>query len=110
MRLLLVENHAVFAATVTQLFLADHEVRTVGSLALARAALLQGEFDAVLVDFDLDDGKGDALIRELILAGFRGRIVAISGRQAGNEALVEAGAHACCPKAQFQNIGAALAP
>jgi hypothetical protein len=57
-----------------------------------------------LVDFDLDDGKGDALVRELLEGGFPGRIIAISAHHDGNEALMNAGARVSCPKARFHTI------
>ena len=105
MRLLLVENHAVFAATVTRQFLAGHDVRIVPSLSDARVALAETRgFDAVLVDYDLDDGKGEQLVRELVAASWSGRIIAISSHDAGNDALLQAGAHACCPKLRFAEI------
>lgn len=103
MRLLMVENHAVFAATVTQTFLGAHQVTVVPSIAAARATLSAG-YDAVLVDYDLDDGKGDALVRDLVASGFAGRIIAISSHEAGNQALLSAGAHASCPKTRFNEI------
>lgn len=104
MRILLLENHTVFAETVTGMFLAEHEVVTVPSLSQGRHALRTQTFEAVLVDYDLDDGKGDVLIRELRVADFRGRIIAISGREAGNEALLAAGADAVCSKLRFHTI------
>ena len=103
----MVENHAVFAEIAVRQFLASHDVTVVASLAAARERLPFG-FDVVLVDFDLDDGKGDALVRELVASGFRGRIIAISSHDAGNAALVEAGAHAACPKARFSELGGML--
>ena len=108
MRLLLVENHAVFAEIVSRSFLSAHEVVVAPSLGEARQQLKGGQFGAVLVDFDLDDGKGDELVRELASGGFAGRIVAISSHQRGNAALLQAGAHACCPKTRFDEIAATL--
>lgn len=104
MRILLVENHAVFAETVARMFLAEHEVVTVPSISGARDALRTQAFEAVLVDYDLDDGKGDVLVRDLRGASFKGRIIGISGREAGNEALLAAGAHAVCSKLRFHTI------
>jgi DNA-binding response OmpR family regulator len=105
---LLVENHATFAEIVTRQFLGGHDVRVVPSLAAARSELLAGAFDAVLVDYDLDDGKGDVLVRELIAERFAGRIVGISSHLDGNQALLAAGAHASCPKTKFGEISAVL--
>jgi DNA-binding NarL/FixJ family response regulator len=104
LRLLLVENHATFAEIVTRQFLSNHEVRVAASLARAQSELLRGVFDAVLVDYDLDDGKGDVLVRDLVATGFAGRIIGISSHDDGNRALAAAGAHASCPKARFHEI------
>ncbi len=104
MNILLVENHAVFAQTVTRLFLIDHQVRTVATIVEALAAVTTETFQVALIDFDLDDGQGDELVRQLRARGFPGRLVGISARQEGNEAPVAAGANACCPKSQFHTI------
>jgi DNA-binding response OmpR family regulator len=65
MKILFVENHAVFAANVVREFLSRHAVTVVPSIAAARQARVAASFDVVLVDYDLDDGKGDEFVREL---------------------------------------------
>lgn len=109
MRLLWVENHAVFARMAGRQFLAAHELTVVPSLASARSALAAGRFDVVLVDYDLDDGKGPELVESLRASPGRPAIIATSAHAAGNEALVAAGADAACPKLGFADIGAILA-
>jgi DNA-binding response OmpR family regulator len=69
MKILCVENHAVFAANVTSQFLPQHSVTVAPSLTDAHRALGTGSFDLLLVDYDLDDGKGDALVRQLHVSG-----------------------------------------
>jgi DNA-binding NarL/FixJ family response regulator len=110
MRILMVENHAVFARTVIEQFLASHEVRVVTTIAAARNALAVTQYDALLVDYDLDDGKGDVLIRSLVETHppFLGRVIAISAHPEGNTALTSAGAHAVCPKTKFHTIAHVL--
>ena len=103
MKILFVENHAVFAKTVTDLFLNGHDVVVVASLAAARHQLAE-DFDVVLVDYDLDDGKGDELVSELRTADRRPRIVGVSARPDGNSALLAAGADAVCSKGEFSRI------
>ena len=111
MRLLYVENHAVFAETVVERFLGEHDVMVCVSIAAARAAIEEAPpFDAVLVDYDLDDGKGDALVEHLRRSGFRGRIIAVSSHDEGNAALVRAGADCICAKSAFASIGGLLHP
>jgi DNA-binding response OmpR family regulator len=105
---LFVENHAVFAQTVVEEFLAGFDVIIAPSLAEGRRQLAAKSFEAVLVDFDLDDGKGDELVTELRVQGIGGRIVAVSAHAEGNAALLAAGADAVCPKGQFREIRRAL--
>jgi CheY-like chemotaxis protein len=108
-RLLWVENHAVFARLAGRQFLAGHALTVVGSLASAREALAKRAFDAVLLDYDLDDGKGAALvdvIRQLPAAPV---VIAASAHEEGNGLLLAAGADAACPKGSFAQIGAVLA-
>ncbi len=85
-----------------------HDVRTVPSLAEAQALFGDAAFDAVLVDYDLDDGKGDAFVRHLVAQRFAGRIIGISSHDDGNRGLLAAGAHAPCPKARFKEISSLL--
>ena len=108
MRLLWVENHAVFARVAGRQFLAGHELTVVPSAAAAKAALAAHSFDAVLVDFDLDDGKGAALIEFVRQLPVRPAVVAASAHEDGNAALLAAGADAVCPKARFAEIEAVL--
>lgn len=104
MNILYVENHAVFAANVTRQFLTQHSVTTVSSLAAARAALTNGVYDLLLVDYDLDDGKGDELVRELRASGSRVVVVGVSSHDEGNAALLKAGAVTVCSKMNFDRI------
>jgi CheY-like chemotaxis protein len=108
-RLLYVENHAVFAETVIEQFLDDHDVTLCASIAAARAAIDDAPpFDAVLLDYDLDDGKGDALAEHLRRSGFRGRIIAVSSHDEGNAAILRAGADVVCAKTSFERIAGTL--
>jgi DNA-binding response OmpR family regulator len=109
MNILWVENHASFARLAGRQFLAAHAITVVPSLAEARAALAANAFDVVLIDYDLDDGKGDELVRELCGRPDGPRVVATSSHDEGNRLLVEAGAHAVCGKMQFSRIGEVLA-
>lgn len=61
-------------------------------------------FDVVLVDYDLDDGKGDDLVRELMSRVTRPEIIGISARPEGNAALRAAGADAVCSKLRFSEV------
>jgi CheY-like chemotaxis protein len=108
MRLLWVENHAVFARLAGRQFLSAHDVTIVPSLAEARRALAEQPFDAVLLDYDLDDGKGASLfdcLRQLPVAP---AVIATSAHDAGSEALRQAGADGVCGKGRFAEIEAVL--
>src|SRR5216117_3541553 len=102
--ILYLENHAVFAQQVTRQFLSAHQVTVVPSLAAARNALSSGEYDLVLSDYDLDDGKGEVFVRECRASLPRLPIIAVSSHEAGNAALVKAGASAVCSKMEFDRI------
>jgi CheY-like chemotaxis protein len=108
MRILYVENHAVFAANVTQQFLSQHNVTVTPSLEDARKALQDQRFDAVIVDYDLDDGKGDTLVRELRQHDRNLMIVAASSHDEGNGVILRAGATTVCNKLNFDKIQAVL--
>jgi len=108
MRILYVENHPEFTAAVTSSFLADHEVVVVPTIADARAAIRTSRFDVVLVDYDLDDGKGDELVRWVRMSARGTKVIAVSARDDGNQALVRAGADAACPKLSFSRIGSVI--
>ena len=105
MRILYLENHAVFAEQVIKQFLSEHLVLVVPSLALARSKLSDSNFDLILVDYDLDDGKGDEMVLEIRKKDLVTPIIATSSHERGNAALLQAGASAICDKMHFQEIG-----
>ena len=109
MRILFVEDHRVFAETVVTQFLSGHEVEIAESVAIARKAIAIGPtFDAVLVDYDLPDGKGTEVVRQLRASRFKGSIVAVSAKDEGNAELRAAGAHASCKKAKIHQLAITL--
>ena len=104
MNILYLENHAIFAEQVTRQFLGAHRVTVVPSLTAARSSLALGGFDLILSDYDLDDGKGEEFVRECRVAHPLLPIIAVSSHEAGNAALVAAGASAVCSKMEFDRI------
>lgn len=104
MKILYLENHATFAQQVIQQFLRSHRVTVVPSLAEARSALAADTFDLVLSDYDLNDGKGETFVRECRIAHPGLTVIAVSSHEAGNAALVAAGASAVCSKMEFDRI------
>lgn len=110
MKILFVDNHAEFTAVVAHAFLATHEVVIVPTVAAARAAAEASTFDVALVDYDLDDGKGDEFVRWIRAVSTQKRLplIAVSARADGNRALVHAGVDHVCAKADFARIGMVL--
>jgi CheY-like chemotaxis protein len=108
MRLLWVENHAVFARMAGKQFLAGHDLTVVPSLARAREVLAAEAFEAVLLDYDLDDGKGASLIEFIRQLPYVPIVVATSSHEEGNTSLLAAGADAACSKGHFAEINEIL--
>jgi DNA-binding response OmpR family regulator len=104
MKILYVENHAIFAAQVCKQFLSAHSVRVVPTRAAARDALAADSYELLIVDYDLDDGKGDELVQACRVSYPKLKIIAASAHEAGNTALLKAGASACCGKMEFNRI------
>jgi CheY-like chemotaxis protein len=107
-RILWVENHIHFARIAGKTFLGAHELTVVPSIAAAKDGLADGTFDAVLLDYDLDDGKGTELLAFIRALPGSPRVIATSSHDDGNGALLAAGADAVCPKTKFAAIEATL--
>lgn len=104
MKILLVENHPHFSKAVVKEFLSGHDVTVVPSIESARAQLLDVEFDLIMSDYDLDDGKGDEFVLHLRASGNEKPVIAISSHERGNSAILSAGANAVCSKMDFRKI------
>ncbi len=109
MRILYVEDHTRFRALVIREFLTEYEVTCASTLAEARRLLVSGEYDVVLLDQDLPDGKGVELLADSRDLTLPERIVAVSSREEGNARLLEAGATAAVSKLEFGQLPALLA-
>ena len=104
MNILWVENHQRFSQIAVKSFLAAHNVTVVPSLAAARQVLSTQQFGVVLLDYDLDDGKGADLVAEVKGQTNSPAVIATSSHADGNQRLVNAGADAVCSKMEFVNI------
>jgi DNA-binding response OmpR family regulator len=104
-RILFLENHEVFAKTVSEAFLARHVVDIIPSVTSALAAACDRPYDVALVDYDLEDEKGDEFVRRIRARGSTLAVVGVSARDEGNDALLSAGADLVCRKSDFANIG-----
>jgi CheY-like chemotaxis protein len=109
MNILYLENHSVFAEQVRRQFLAAHWVTIVPGLAEARTAFATGICDLVVCDYDLDDGKGDEFVRECRLTHPQLPAIAASSHEAGNAALLKAGASTVCRKMEIDGIQEVIA-
>jgi DNA-binding NarL/FixJ family response regulator len=107
-RILWVENHATFARLAGRQFLADHDLTVVPAVAAAKAVLVERVFDVALVDYDLDDDKGTALVEFVRRHPKQMAVIAVSSHDEGNVALLAAGADAACLKTRFAEIGSVL--
>lgn len=107
-RILFVENHEVFSNLVARKFLAAHQVQIVKTLREARDAMAAVQYDLLLLDYDLDDGKGEELLAELGGNGRRPIIIGVSAYEHLNAALLRAGADAACGKLEFSQIDALI--
>jgi len=105
MRFLFVENHPAFREVVVSEFLSEYEIHSANTIDAARARIAALAFHCLLVDFDLDDGKGADLVRSCRGEGFKGVIIGVSAHEFGNAALLAAGADDTCSKMRFNEIG-----
>lgn len=105
MRILFVENNTSFAQIVKQQFLSEHDVQIVPSIEAAKAALRINRYGIVLLDYDLDDGKGIELLDNIRTHYPTAKVIAVSAIDTNNIALQKAGVHAVCAKRDFASIG-----
>ncbi|ABC28020.1 probable two-component response regulator [Hahella chejuensis KCTC 2396] len=103
-RILYIENHPVFAASAQDVFLSDCEITVAPDMASVLAALESQRFDLALVDFDLDDCKGDEVTRVIRERFPQLKIIAASSHAQGNAKIQKAGADAVCGKMEFSKI------
>lgn len=104
LNILWVENHQRFSQIAVKNFLNSHVVTIAPSVVMARKCLSEGQFDLVLLDYDLDDGKGTELVSEIKGRAPRPKLIATSSHATGNQALLAAGADTICSKMEFANI------
>ena len=81
----------------------------VPSVADGKATFDSDEYDVVMSDYDLDDGKGDEFVSYLRALGYKTPVIAISSHERGNKAIIQAGGDEVCSKMEFRKIGEVLA-
>jgi two-component system, NarL family, nitrate/nitrite response regulator NarL len=95
-RILLVDDHAVFRESVARLLAAEgglQVIRHCASVAEALAILRQERVDIVLLDFDLGEGDGSHFMQEAKRQGFAGKVLVVTAGVEEDEAveLIHAG-------------------
>jgi DNA-binding response OmpR family regulator len=104
MKILFVENHSEFVAIAIREFFADASVRVAASVEQAKKEMATTTFDVILVDYDLEDGKGTQVIEHARRKEENTPIIAISSHPFGNQRLLASGADAVCAKTHFRGI------
>ncbi len=108
MDILFVENHRTFVEIVTNKFLSEYKVTVTPSIKEALDEFNRKTYEIVLSDYDLDDGKGDELIKEIRSINDNVKIIAVSSHEKGNNALLKAGADSICSKMNFSKINSVI--
>ncbi|HEX9995630.1 MAG TPA: response regulator [Abditibacterium sp.] len=108
MKILFVEDNLRFVRVAAGQFLKSHEIINATSVAQGLEQLEQQVFEVVLIDYDLPDGKGDAIAAIASKLTKKPFIVAVSSHEMGNIALRKAGANAICSKMNFSAISSIL--
>ena len=108
LKILFVENHLTFGEIVRDRFLSEHAVTIVPSIEQAVPQIDEQDYDLILVDYDLDDGKGDQVVRFARMKHPEIKIIGVSSHEQGNESLQFAGANRICSKLDFDNIAAII--
>ena len=98
LRILFVDDQPVAAYAAIEPYLRDFWVSLVFSVADATHFLSREAFGLVLVDYDLEDGKGTAVIEAARRSQPGALVIAVSDHELGNRALLRAGADAVCRK------------
>lgn len=104
MKILYVENNLLFFNAVKKEFLSSYEIDNVMSVSEAKTAFTSNEYNLLLVDYDLDDSKGEEFVSFVRSQNQLIPIVAVSSHQEGNNAMLSVGATAVCEKLQFRKI------
>jgi two-component system, NarL family, nitrate/nitrite response regulator NarL len=80
-RILVVDDHALFRESVARLLGAEPDFEIVGHCASADEALrvvAKSPVEVVLLDYDLGDGKGTEFLAKAQNLGFRGRVLVVT--------------------------------
>ena len=104
MNVLYVENNVHFYNAVKKEFFSEYKLSSVPTIREAIEELAENQYDLVLVDYDLDDGKGVVLVKEIRKTNNKIPIIAVSSHEEGNSEMLCSGANAYCKKLDFKNI------
>jgi DNA-binding NarL/FixJ family response regulator len=89
-RVLLVDDHALFREGLVRLFVSEPEIEVAGQCASAAEALellVGAPVDLVLLDYQLADHAADQFIRAARRNGYEGKILMLTGKMTAEESL-----------------------
>jgi len=89
-RILAVDDHVLFREGLVRLLSTEPDLAIVGqcgAVAEGLELLAHLQVDLVLLDFHLEDGCGNQLLESARRAGYRGKILMVTGRMTAEESL-----------------------
>jgi DNA-binding NarL/FixJ family response regulator len=89
-RILAVDDHELFREGLIRLLSTEPDFAIVGqcgAVAEGLELLARLRVDLVLLDFHLEDGRGSQFLESARRAGYRGKILMLTGRMTGEESL-----------------------
>lgn len=89
-RILVVDDHILFREGLVKLLSSEADLEIAGQCGTVAEALeLLGRLpvDLVLLDFELEDSRGNQFLESARHAGYRGKILMVTGRMTGEESL-----------------------
>jgi len=89
-RILVINGHVLFREGLVSLLSTEPDLKVIGqcgALAEGLGLLARSAVDLVLLDFDLEDGRGIQFIESARRIGYRGKTLMVTGRATGRESL-----------------------
>lgn len=106
LRVLFVDDQPARAFAAIEPYLQDFWTSLVFSVADAKHWISREAFAVILVDYDLDDGKGTGVVQAARACQPNALVIAVSDHELGNRALLRAGADAICRKGDLHGLRA----
>jgi FixJ family two-component response regulator len=71
----------------------DYDVRSYATCAALLADMRSRDYPCIILDLEMEDIDGPALLREMRASGWRGKAILLDGLDPGSPMLIEAGRH-----------------